>query len=139
MKTTYHLTDEELSKVVFVPRLVSKRIDQRPSYIKPGVGTFEEPWGTGRTDMFWIACFFESEDLGSLVIQPLTVDPKDFIIEQNWCKIEPFDKIAKLARNWFLKQPEYRMQTELVEKLKELKEEDKKNGYNEARLMIKEN
>lgn len=95
MKTIYQLDDEEVEKVKFKAEFITNRVDQRPGLIKPGLGGFEEPWGTGRIDMFWIRCYLDGTDLGPAVIEPNLAEPNVFSVYKNWCKAEPWNKIRE--------------------------------------------
>ena len=128
INTEYNLTRKEVEKVNFTIRFITDR-QNRPSYFFPGIGNFVQSYaGCHRQDMYWIDCFLEGENLGSLVIEPYIQKPERFCICKNHNKVfVGYQELVDRAKKWFLLQPEYNQQviwaTELAKKIKKDEEE----------------
>lgn len=70
-----------------------------------------------RMDMFWIHCRFQDLDCGSLCVDPDRYSKKEFRIERNHCNIEPLQDLIDIARCWFVKQPQYRLQLDFMNQI----------------------
>jgi len=129
MRTVHRLNQDELKGIKFSVRFICDR-QERPGYLQPGVGHFEQPyWGFHRRDMYWITCEYAGVDLGSLSVDPSMTNPEEFSISENWCKAEPIREVMRLAKDWFYRQPEYNVQVMWAAALIRKIAEDRANNY----------
>lgn len=120
------LDDKEIEEIEFSSRFICDRLE-RPGHWKAGK-TYEEAYGYGRIDMFWIECSYDGLDLGSLCVEPNLCQPDKFYIAANYCKVVNIQAVKDRATKWFITTNEYTKMVELVKILMKKIEEDKNLG-----------
>lgn len=121
-RIVYDLTEDEVKKVAISFRFIDDRT-KHSDYIKGNKRMVQPFFYDRRIDMFWINLEFEGINLGSLAIDPTSIN--NFRISRNHCKvgIGYADLIAR-ATSIFLASDEYQHQRRWMQKRKEL---DKKS------------